>query len=156
MSLVYVRGNLLESDCSVMMHQTNCFEVMGAGIAKQFALKWPAVSFADKAFMPKNPTGKLGKCSRALVNDDKVIVFNLYGQYRYGREKQQTNYQALESAVRMMIDELKQLGNMFYKLKFGVPYRMGAGNAGGDWNVIEAMLDRVSDEHGIKFYVYQL
>lgn len=156
MSLEVVNGNLLESDCAVMAHQCNCFSTMGAGIAKQFAQKWPAVANADKNFMPKDSTGKLGKCSSALVANDKVLVYNLYGQYNYGRGTQQTNYDALEKSLRMMIDELKQLGNLFYKLKIGVPYAMGCGLAGGDWNVVSGILTKVSDEHGIKIYAYKL
>lgn len=154
--IVVIRGNLLESDCSVMAHQCNCFSTMGAGIAKQFAAKWPEVAAADSAFRPNDPTGKLGKVSHALVKNDTVIVYNLYGQYNYGRGKQQTNYQALESAVRMMLDELKQLGNMFYQLKIGVPYGMGCGLAGGDWNVVSGTLQSIAEEYGIKIYAYQL
>jgi O-acetyl-ADP-ribose deacetylase (regulator of RNase III) len=155
MPLLTVKGNLLDSDCQVMMHQCNCFSTMGAGIAKQFAQKWPEVSQADKAFMPYNPTGKLGQVSRALVAHSSVFVYNLYGQYNYGTGKQQTNYEALNSAIRKMLEELKQLP-MFTDLKMGLPYGMGCGLAGGDWKIVSAMLEKISAEYGVDFYAYQL
>lgn len=33
MSIIYVKGNLLNSDCNVICHGCNCFNIFGAGIA---------------------------------------------------------------------------------------------------------------------------
>ena len=39
----YVKGNLLDSDCTYICHQVNCKGVMNSGIAKQIRKKWPSV-----------------------------------------------------------------------------------------------------------------
>jgi O-acetyl-ADP-ribose deacetylase (regulator of RNase III) len=153
--LKVVDGNLLLSNCQVMAHQANCFSTMGAGIAKQIAVKWPAVVKADSDYYPTAPFDKLGKVSRALVEGDKLMIYNLYGQYNYGAGKQQTNYEALTRAVRMMFEELKQLP-MFKQLRIGVPYGMGCGLAGGNWTTVQGILNDLSNEYGVDIYAYRL
>ncbi len=153
MALIIVEGDLLQSDCNVICHQANCFNVMGSGIAKSISDRWPSVYYADRNYYPKSPMDKLGKCSSTLVENDKLLIYNLYGQYSYGTSKQQTNYEALEKSFRMMLDELKQLG---VSLKIGIPYGLGAGRGGGDWNVISAMIDHVSSEYGVDIHGYRI
>ena len=35
-----VNGDLLKADLSIIVHQTNCLGIMGAGIAKSIKNKW--------------------------------------------------------------------------------------------------------------------
>lgn len=42
MPLRHVIGDLLESDCQVLVNAVNCVGVTGAGLAKQFAERFPA------------------------------------------------------------------------------------------------------------------
>ena len=41
--LIYVKGNLLDKQWDIFCHQVNCKGVMGSGIAKQIAEKYPEV-----------------------------------------------------------------------------------------------------------------
>ena len=68
------KGDLLESDCTVIMHQANCFKTMGAGIAKSIAEKYPEAHLADKS-LPLSPTQRLGKFSYAKAEDGKTVGF---------------------------------------------------------------------------------
>lgn len=36
-----IKGNLLESDCDIICHQTNTLGIMGGGIALQIKNKYP-------------------------------------------------------------------------------------------------------------------
>lgn len=63
-----------------------------------------------------------------------------------------TNYQALESAVRSLLKKLQKLE----RVKLGMPYGIGCGLAGGDWNIVYSMLSRLSDEYGIDIHLYKL
>lgn len=47
MSIIYVHGDLLESDCDVIAHGCNCFHSFGAGIACQFLKRYPESFEAD-------------------------------------------------------------------------------------------------------------
>jgi O-acetyl-ADP-ribose deacetylase (regulator of RNase III) len=41
MALHHTQGNLLDSDCYVLVNAVNCVGVTGAGLAKQFQDRWP-------------------------------------------------------------------------------------------------------------------
>lgn len=151
MALVVVQGDLLASDCDVIAHQANCFSSMEAGIALQIKKKYPQAYEADRDF-PFPPEERLGKISVAKAGPRRYVV-NLYGQYRYDGPGPKTDYAALESA----------LGEMFrYQYagidqpKFGVPYGIGCGLAGGDWAIVSEILERVSDQFDQTIYAYKL
>ena len=147
-------GDLLKSDCNVIAHQANCMGVMGAGIARQIASMYPEAYRADLEYsIPIGSRERLGRFSYARVRHQghTRIVVNLYGQYRYGRGLH-TNYQALESAVRSLLKKLQKLE----RVKLGMPYGIGCGLAGGDWNIVYSMLSRLSDEYGIDIRLYKL
>ena len=152
-----VRGDLLVSDCTVIAHQADCMGVMGVGIAKQIRERYPEAYHADLNFeiLVGSPR-RLGRCSRTYVDSKRRVVINLYGQFRYGRGGQHTNYPALQSALREALNGLNVLEAKGFPVKFGVPYGMGAGLAGGDWNVIYAMLEHLAAEFQRDIYVYKL
>lgn len=149
--LQYRDGDLLKSDCTVIMHQANCFKTMGAGIAKSICQLYPSANKADKDY-PFVRKQRLGKFSHAIVNN--ITIVNLYGQYFYGVGKQ-TNYKALENAIDLFLTHAKNDININLS-KVGVPYRIGAGLAGGNWDLIKGILDRQSNKHGINIYIYKL
>lgn len=149
--LYHINGNLLESDCTVIMHQANCFSTMGAGIAKQIAKKYPDAEKSDKMFnLP--PKERLGNFSASTTKG--VTVINLYGQYHYGRGKQ-TNYTALEMAINIFFT-IAPAEESIDLTKVGVPFNMGCGLAGGDWNKALEILERQSIFHNINIYIYKL
>lgn len=146
------KGDLLESDCTVIMHQANCFKTMGAGIAKSIAEKYPEAHLADKS-LPLSPTQRLGKFSYAKAEDGKTVV-NLYGQYNYGQGIQ-TDYDSLESAIHQFFTKAREDSSVNLE-KVGVPYKMGCGLAGGDWAIVKSILNRQSEFHKVIIYIYEL
>ncbi|MDQ0337469.1 O-acetyl-ADP-ribose deacetylase (regulator of RNase III) [Caldalkalibacillus uzonensis] len=151
MPLVIVKGDLLQSDCDVIAHQANCFSSMEAGIAKQIKKLYPQAYEADRDF-PYPPEQRLGKISVAKVAADRYVV-NLYGQFHYDGPGPKTDYAALESALTEMFRYAYEgLSNP----KFGVPYKIGCGLAGGAWANVSEILDRVSDQFNQTIYAYKL
>lgn len=151
----YVVGDLLQSDCEVIAHQANCFSKMYSGIAGQIRKIYPDAVKADEEF-PFKPALRLGGCSfcdTVGTNGLHKRVYNLYGQYSMGTDKQHTDYKALESALDTMMIHLEKSG--MSNVKIGVPWRMGCGLGGGDWNVVEEILKRVSERHRRDIYIYQ-
>ena len=49
MSVKYVNGDIFDTDCDIIVHQTNCQGVMGHGIALQVKEKYPSVYERYKA-----------------------------------------------------------------------------------------------------------
>lgn len=116
----------------VIAHCCNCFCTMGAGIAPQIKHKFPEAYEVD-CETTKGDINKLGTIS--YTKKSTPIVVNLYGQFDYtGRRsgKMDLDYDALRRALRAMKEK-------FTGKTFGLPM-IGAGLAGGDWNVIEKII----------------
>lgn len=152
--LYYKNGDLLESDCTVVMHQANCRSTMGSGIAASIAKKYPGAQLVDKNSL-YNPDEKFGKYT-AYKAENEVTIVNLYGQYDFGRQKLQTNYEMLENAIDMFLHAINSGIYNKSKLKIGVPYKMGCDRAGGDWMVVSEILERQSKKHQLDIYIYKL
>lgn len=146
--LIYEKGDLLTSDCDVIMHQANCQKVMGAGIAASIADKFPSAALVDFNDT-RTPEERLGNYTLGIGS--KVVV-NLYGQLNMGPGLQ-TDYDALNSAIRKFFTDN---GDYIKELKVGVPYMMGCGLAGGDWKIVEDMLVQISKDFEKDIYVYVL
>lgn len=148
----YIKGDLLKSDCTTIAHQCNCLSSMGAGIASVIRDVYKKAYNVDK-YSKMTPDEKFGKYTAATIG--KTTVVNLYGQYAFGRTKQQTNYEKLESALNLFFTDAKN--NPKWNLeKFGIPYNMGCDLAGGDWNEVYAILERTSKKHNVDIYTYHL
>lgn len=131
----YIDGDLVKEAelFDVIAHCCNCYCNMGAGIAPQIKAKFPEAYIAD-CTTERGDESKLGTIT--FSEDTHPIVVNLYGQYDYtGRRhgEMDLDYDALRSALRAMKEE-------FSGLLFGLP-KIGAGLAGGDWEVIEAIIE---------------
>ena len=147
----YVKGDLLKSDCKVIVHQCNCQSVMGAGIAAVIAKVYKHARDVDY-YSKMTPEEKFGKYTSSTKYG--ITVANLYGQFRFGRGLQ-TNYDKLESAFDLFLTDAKENPKINLS-KIGVPYKMGCDLAGGDWNKVYAILERMSEKHGVDIYTYHL
>lgn len=151
--IIELRGDLLRSDCSVIMHQANCFATMGAGIAKQIQRKYPRVLHADKNYSISIGSRKrLGRFSKSKEFDG-VTVYNLYGQFHYGRGKQ-TNEEAFGCALYEAIKDVKL--NCKDNTKIGLPYGIGCGLAGGNWSMVYGIIEDTARRLNVTIYLYRL
>lgn len=150
MTITTKKGCLIEGfkagEVEAIAHQANCMNTMGSGVAKALRAEWPQVYEADCQTI-KGDMNKLGTLSMTICEHGPI--FNLYGQYDYGREKgvTYTRLEALDEALRIMrlfIDagEHKSVG--FPKL--------GAGLGGAKWSDVEALI--VKHFAGIDVTIY--
>lgn len=157
--LHYVNGDLLESDCTVIMHQANCLGIMGAGIAKAIAQKYPKAALVDKNSIYKSPM-KYGKFTYSK-EENGVTVANLYGQFELGPSKTEKIKIERERMLRHAINfflfsALSDGGKHINLKKVGVPYKIGCGIAGGDWENTVKILEEASRLHKIDIFIYKL
>lgn len=160
--IIYKKGDVLAAlkngDVDVLIHQTNCKGVMGSGIAKQIKEQFPVVYEAYK--LQQQYQGlKLGEYSFAEVITQEFdpycfkpeirgLIINVNGQDAYvDRTKCNTNYAALGKA-------LLDCSKIIPKHMIVSMPKIGAGLGGGDWKVIEAIIESVFQDRGI--YVYEL
>ncbi len=127
-------GDLLDVRSGIILHQTNCKKVAGAGLARQIREKWPQwyVNFLET-------TPALGRATfwRASITPELYIA-NLYGQLDFGYEvgvlKRYTNYVAL----RCCLMDVKKFAK---RRPVYIPVGLGCGLAGGSWEVVENMIE---------------
>eukprot|EP01134_Creolimax_fragrantissima_P000121 CFRG0121T1 len=143
-----VTGDLLvmaeQGSFDVIVHGCNCFNTMGAGIAKLIKDMYPVVYEADLS-TEKGSKDKLGTITSAVVkvqNDHELTVVNAYTQYHYGKNSKAENgclvdYDAIRSVFRCVKEQFA--GKMI-----GFPL-IGAGLAGGDWKIISLIIDEELD-----------
>lgn len=152
----YIQGDLIEAfaagEVEAIGHQANCQCVMKSGFAKALTKAYPEAAEADSNTI-KGDWNKLGSSSMVVtpIATGYGWIFNLYGQFSYGREKGvvYTDLDALESALEGMKLFVDAAGIG----KLGFP-KLGCGLGGADWEDVEDILIRVfGDEYIINVYV---
>ena len=147
MSIEYRKGNLLDVSHGVIAHGVNCQGVMGSGVAKAVREKYPHVY---KAYLSRclftEGNGLLGQVqlidsvqaegTRVYPPDELLVIANCFTQDRYGTDKRHVNYEAIAKCFAMLNKRVPSL----YGCPLHIP-KIGAGPAGGDWNVIEAIIN---------------
>ena len=130
-----IKGNLLEIESGIICHQVNCKGVMGAGLAKSLREKYP-VCFTSYHRYCKEGKFKLGMVQFCKVNP-VLYICNMAGQDGYGTQSRQTDYEALASCLTKLHAKSIELNLTPY-----LPYKLGCGLAGGDWNVVSKMIEQ--------------
>lgn len=149
-----IKGNLLDyfddNTFDVIIHGCNCFNTMGAGIAKQIKYRYPEVYEADKRTI-KGDKLKLGNYSfyawRTPIGNKFVI--NGYTQYHW-----QGRYNVDYNAIQKLFTTLNDWFVLENK-KIGIP-KIGAGLAGGDWEKIEKIIIQTTPNLDITLVEYAL
>lgn len=126
-----IKGNLLNQK-GVLLHQVNCLGSMGAGIAKQIGKRFPKVDKEYKKMCAneRNKKDLLGKIQYVEVDED-VIFANSFSQYHYSARSKQTVEELLIKNIRKAHEYAESKG-----LKLHIPYLVGCGLGGGDWNKV--------------------
>lgn len=129
-----IKKNLFLTNYDMIIHQVNCKGVMGKGFAKQITDRFPEVYVEyNKDYI----SGKLQLGYSLIVKTcNGKYISNICAQNEYGYGKVFTNYEALRKGL---YDSLifAEKNNIF---NISIPGYIGAGLAGGDWNVIKPMI----------------
>lgn len=161
--MIYTCGNVLDTPFQFIAHQCNAKGVMGGGLALQIRNKYPKVYneyrkwIEDNSFFTREEW--LGNYLSVRTNDGHVIL-NLIGQYDYGRDKRYTDYDALEKAFITAINDIRHdyggEDTDLLQIVIAIPYGIGCGLAGGDWNVVREILENIESEENTLFVVYKI
>lgn len=121
-------GDILNVKNGIIVHQVNCQYTMGAGLAKQIKQKYPKHYYDYKNTKPFMGNIVITEISKSLY------IIGIYGQNDYGRGLK-TNYEALEEGMKK-VNEFRMLKN----LPVYIPYKIGCGLAGGDWEIVKNII----------------
>ena len=150
--LIHVDGNLLtDSRVQVISHQCNCQCVMGAGIAASIKKMYPEAYQADIDADAKD-MNVLGNISYVIREENPRAIFNLYGQNLTSKTTRMTNYEALYSALVLMRSKVDALfGDE--PPTIGFPHGMGCGLGGGQWEIVERLIEVSFDGYENDVYI---
>lgn len=134
-----ITTDIFTAPIDVLAHQANCFHTMGAGIARHIREKFPEAYEADcKTVKDETKLGTYSACKVTTKNPNKQLKFiaNVYSQGDYGRQARFTDYEAVAKGLTLLRDNLVKKGIK----TLGVPWKYGCNIAGGDWNVVRAII----------------
>lgn len=144
-----INGNILDAKEDYIGHQVNCHGVMGAGLAKQLRNKSKLVFSSYKSLCDRSdPRELLGTVQVVRVAENKYVA-NIFGQLNYGRSKLNTDYDALRKALVQLKTEAE-----YYDKSIALPYGIGCGLAGGDWDVVYRLIDEVFEDYDVTLYKF--
>lgn len=157
--IYHAQGDLLTSDCNFIGHQSNCLGAFGGGIAGQIRKVHPEMYkvFREDTRLAED---KLGSFTIAEIS--LGFGFNLYGQYTFGGRGlhgRDTNYGALTIALDKMLKLVPQVamshGISPDDIKVGLPWLLGSGLAGGDWDIVHEIIEFSADNNKIDIHLYE-
>ncbi len=149
----HIDSNLLDANAEIVAHVCNCFCVMGSGVAAAIKAEYTEAYDADCKTV-KADKSKLGTVSLAVVTDPTQhknqnikAVANLYGQFKFGGERD-LNYESIYRALVELKNRLKP------SIKtVALPYKAGCDRAGGDWRIVEKMIEVVFENSGFDILI---
>jgi len=144
-----VNGDLLNAKADYICHQVNCQGVMGSGVARAIRGRWPLVYEKYKAVCRDYGDRRadlLGQVLGVRVDDDTAVI-NIFGQYGYGKDGAcYTNLNALRRGCEEIAANARPGSSI------AMPYRIGCGLGGGDWEKVMDMLAEVFRKHHLTLY----
>lgn len=131
-NIIFLKGDVLKTTADIICHQVNCKSIMGAGLAKQIKTIYPKVyrQYADLCNQYNCSSQLLGTVD--FCETDNYIIANCFGQWGISRTVRQTDYDALKKCFKTVKNYTEE-----NNLKcIAMPYNIGCGLAGGDWNTV--------------------
>lgn len=137
-------GDIMSTDCRVIVHQGNCTSVGASGLAKSLFTRYPKSDVYRARRMSSHKPDTPGTF-KLVVCEGKIIVI-LFAQRYPGKPKRLDDTAPMrETWFRQCLSQL----NDYQELRQGVafPWRIGCGLAGGEWTHYERMIHEWADKN---------
>jgi O-acetyl-ADP-ribose deacetylase (regulator of RNase III) len=149
--LTYVKGDATQPQGDgrkIIVHCCNDRGAWGSGFVVALSRRWPE----PEAKYRSCPQYHLGDIIWARVEDD-IWVANLIGQHRTGFDE--FGYPPIRYDA--ILQGLRRIGEICDPINASVHMpRMGAGLAGGNWSIIELIVEQELVAKGVPVTVYDL
>lgn len=150
MKIIYKEGDVCKAVEDIIAHGCNAQGKMGSGVAKAIRAKFPE---AYAAYIEEDEL-ELGTVITAFSNDK--IIANCITQEFYGNDgRLYADYDAIRRCMRELHAILKEpKGFGAANLTVAMP-KIGAGLAGGDWTIIEKIIEEEFTDVEPVVYVFK-
>lgn len=140
--MITANGDITNVRYGIVCHQVNAKGVMGAGLARQIRKEW-VLAYHDYLAAFNSHKLKLGEVifTNVIGNNPKLQVAGMCAQEGYGRVRgiPYTDYQAFEICLNKVKNW--QQNCLDGVLPVYLPYGIGCGLAGGNWDVISHLIE---------------
>lgn len=149
-----IKGDLTETDCKIIAHGVNCQNVMGSGVARALFEKWPKVKTQyHKTYEIDAELGftydYLGTIQSVSVEKEKIVL-NCFTQEYFGNDGMK--YLSYDALVQTM-NKAHKFCKAYSENQIAIP-KIGCGLAGGDWTIVEAILNSIfPSDFTVKVYI---
>ena len=133
----YIKGDLLEAREEILLHSCNSLGVMGAGVAKLIREKWPK-AYQDYRDSYDSYGLPLGSIVSSKQSDGKIIL-NAITQDTIGKTGVHVSYWAVANVLYQLDQRLIVRNGATVAMPM-----IGSGLAGGEWSVIEAIIENTA------------
>ena len=144
-----------DGEFSLIVHCCNTLGAWGAGFVIPLGKRYPKAKESYLNYI-RNNYPKLGQVDEVKVSDN-IYVENLMGQSFLGCGENgeiPCSYTAIEEGFLNIIHN-SECSKENEKFTIHMP-RIGCGLAGGDWSVIEKIINKTFCKDGIDVFVYDL
>ena len=136
--------NIFKSKSTALVNTVNCVGVMGAGIAKEFKLRFPEM-FKDYVKKCNTNEIRIGKLDIYKINDRKIIInFPTKDHWKYPSK--------LEYIEKGLIDFVKNYKS-WNIISIAFP-QLGCGKGGLKWNDVKYLMKEYLIDLDINIEVY--
>jgi O-acetyl-ADP-ribose deacetylase (regulator of RNase III) len=148
--IVYESGDIVElaksGKIQYLIHGCNCQSVWGSGLAKQLKEVFPQAYQVDKDDK-RSPSKKIGDFS--YYKTGNLTIINAYTQFDYG-----TNYRRVEyGSIKRSFECIFSYWPFINEDEKMATVKIGAGLAGGEWSIIEEIINEVINFYGVTLHV---
>ena len=137
-------GNILDSHANIIVQQVNCQGFMGTEFGTKLKQAFPTLftsyrEFCDRHIYKEKLLGKMHLCwCESRDKKYKCYIANLFGQFGIDSDTKQTDYKALENAMKLLeVEASRRLSRV------AIPYGIGCGSSGGDWKMVSNIIFNV-------------
>lgn len=143
-----IKGDLIKlakkSNFNIILHGTNCFKNMEAGIALQIKNHFPHAYLEDR-YDKRSVRNKYGDLTYSHDYLSNTYIVNLYSQCEPG-----ANFN--ECAFRMSLIKLKMVF-VDTNLKIGLP-KIGCRIGGGNWKNVKKIIQEELKDYDVTVVIY--
>jgi O-acetyl-ADP-ribose deacetylase (regulator of RNase III) len=152
MPIHYLKGDAtmpVGAGQKAIVHVCNDIGAWGAGFVLAISKRWSQPEIQYKNWCKSRMNFTLGFVQPVRVSED-ITVINMIGQKGIRRFNNMIplKYDALETCLTKVAGYCKR-NNMSIHMP-----RIGCGLAGGDWNKVEAIINKTLISNGLEVFVY--
>jgi len=134
----YLKGDATkpQRNPAMILSIVNDVGLYGAGFTASLDKRWPIVGDEYRRLMNSKSPPALGDIASVKVRNG-IVVINMWAQHGVGRNKQRVDYVALEQCLENVARYIRKT---YLGYSIHIP-RIGCGLGGGDWDVVETLID---------------